>query len=152
MKALCSPVKRRKCYKCAGKSVTAEKALLLNLQVASRRLDLRGIITASESSSLGGSIIRTTMMIRIIGAVVAAATLTGAARQSRTPTRAGDWVSYGGTNRSQKYSPLDQITRDNVKDLKVAWTWTSPDHELLKRIPVRRDRLGGVVHEYARAA
>jgi quinoprotein glucose dehydrogenase len=45
------------------------------------------------------------------------------------------WPSYGGTNWSQKYSPLDQITRDNFKDLKVAWTWTSPDHELLKTLP-----------------
>ena len=24
-----------------------------------------------------------------------------------------------------RYSPLDQINRDNVKDLKVAWTWKS---------------------------
>ncbi len=49
---------------------------------------------------------------------------------------AGEWVSYGGTNWSQKYSPLDQITKDNFKDLKVAWTWRSPDHELLKTLPV----------------
>src|SRR6478672_2828393 len=50
-------------------------------------------------------------------------------------TAPGDWISYGGTNWSQKYSPLDQITRDNFKDLKLAWTWRSPDHELLKTLP-----------------
>ncbi len=75
------------------------------------------------------------MMTRIVGAVIVTATVAGALRPSRTPNRIGDWESYGGTNWSQKYSPLDQITRDNVKSLKVAWTWTSPDHELLKRIP-----------------
>jgi len=53
--------------------------------------------------------------------------------QPRRPV--GEWPSYGGTNWSQKYSPLDQITRENFSRLKVAWTWTSPDHELLKTIP-----------------
>ena len=48
---------------------------------------------------------------------------------------AGEWNSYGGTNWSQKYAPLDQVTKDNFKDLKVAWTWSSPDHELLTKIP-----------------
>jgi quinoprotein glucose dehydrogenase len=47
----------------------------------------------------------------------------------------GEWNSYGGTNWSQKYSPLDQVTKDNFKDLKIAWTLRSPDHELLTRIP-----------------
>src|SRR5204863_5424601 len=51
------------------------------------------------------------------------------------PAAVGDWASYGGTNWSQKYSPLDQITRDNFKNLQVAWTWRSPDHELLKTLP-----------------
>ena len=40
---------------------------------------------------------------------------------------AGEWNSYGGTNWSQKYAPLDQVTKDNFKDLKVAWTWSSPE-------------------------
>src|SRR6476660_7192845 len=37
----------------------------------------------------------------------------------------GEWRSYGGEEASTRYSPLDQITRDNVKELKVAWTWKS---------------------------
>ena len=37
----------------------------------------------------------------------------------------GQWRSYGGEEGSTRYSPLDQINRDNVKDLKVAWTWKS---------------------------
>lgn len=37
----------------------------------------------------------------------------------------GQWRSYGGDQGSTRYSPLDQINRDNVKNLQVAWTWKS---------------------------
>ena len=42
----------------------------------------------------------------------------------------GEWHHYGGDRGSTKYSPLAQITKDNVKDLKVAWKWDSPDLKL----------------------
>jgi quinoprotein glucose dehydrogenase len=35
----------------------------------------------------------------------------------------GEWRAYSGEEGSTRYSPLDQITRDNVKDLQIAWTW-----------------------------
>ena len=35
----------------------------------------------------------------------------------------GEWRHYGGDLGSTKYSPLDQINRDNVGDLQVAWRW-----------------------------
>ena len=41
---------------------------------------------------------------------------------------AQDWSSYGGTNSSQKYSPLDQINVTNVGSLVSAWSWDSPDN------------------------
>lgn len=41
---------------------------------------------------------------------------------------AQDWPSYGGDNGSGKYSPLDQITAQNVHDLVVAWSWDSVDN------------------------
>jgi quinoprotein glucose dehydrogenase len=37
----------------------------------------------------------------------------------------GDWWYYGGDSGSTKYSPLDQITRDNVKNLRIAWRFKS---------------------------
>ena len=40
-------------------------------------------------------------------------------------TKGGEWRVYGGENGSTHYSPLDQINRDNIKDLKVAWIWKS---------------------------
>ena len=37
----------------------------------------------------------------------------------------GEWRFFSGDSGATRYSPLDQITRDNVKNLKVAWTWKS---------------------------
>src|SRR3989442_15781814 len=46
----------------------------------------------------------------------------------------GDWPTYGGSYANARYSPLDQITRDNVRQLRVAWRWRSPDHEVMARV------------------
>ena len=35
--------------------------------------------------------------------------------------------SYGGDTGSTKYSPLDQIDRGNLADLRIAWQWESVD-------------------------
>lgn len=40
-------------------------------------------------------------------------------------TQGSDWISYGGDRGGTRYSPLDQITRENFTDLEVAWTWKS---------------------------
>ncbi len=37
----------------------------------------------------------------------------------------GEWRHYHRDLRGTRYSPLSQITRDNVRDLRVAWTWKS---------------------------
>ncbi len=36
---------------------------------------------------------------------------------------AQEWPFYGGDQGGSKYSPLDQINRSNVHDLKLAWEW-----------------------------
>lgn len=38
-----------------------------------------------------------------------------------------DWPAYGRTQSGLRYSPLAQINADNVKDLKVAWTYRTRD-------------------------
>jgi quinoprotein glucose dehydrogenase len=35
----------------------------------------------------------------------------------------GQWRAYAGETGSTNYSPLDQINKENVKNLQVAWTW-----------------------------
>ena len=37
----------------------------------------------------------------------------------------GEWRSFGGDPGNTKYSPLDQINRDNFEDLEIAWRWES---------------------------
>ncbi len=36
----------------------------------------------------------------------------------------GDWLMWRRTYNAWGYSPLDQINKDNVKNLQVAWTWS----------------------------
>lgn len=37
----------------------------------------------------------------------------------------GEWRVYGGDEASTRYSPLDQINRDTIKNMRVAWVWKS---------------------------
>jgi quinoprotein glucose dehydrogenase len=37
----------------------------------------------------------------------------------------GEWPHWGADLGNSKYSPLDQINRDNVKTLRIAWRWKS---------------------------
>jgi quinoprotein glucose dehydrogenase len=38
-----------------------------------------------------------------------------------------DWPAYGGSNLATRYSPLDQITPDNVSKLEKVWTYRTGD-------------------------
>jgi len=55
-----------------------------------------------------------------------------------------DWTHYAGNAASQKYSPLDQINKDTVAKLKVAWRWTSPDNAVVAANPLSRP---GMYHD-----
>jgi quinoprotein glucose dehydrogenase len=48
-------------------------------------------------------------------------TMVGAQRQPARATPAVDWKTYGADLASTRYSPLDQINKDNFSRLKVAW-------------------------------
>jgi quinoprotein glucose dehydrogenase len=45
------------------------------------------------------------------------------------------WQYYGGDKRATRYSPLDQINRDNVKNLRVAWRRPAVDPQLKQTYP-----------------
>ena len=38
-----------------------------------------------------------------------------------------NWTSYGGNNNHDRFAPADQINRDTVNGLKVAWTYRTGD-------------------------
>jgi len=43
------------------------------------------------------------------------------AQNGGAPKGEGEWRYYSGDNGSKKYSPLDQINKDNVSKLRIAW-------------------------------
>jgi quinoprotein glucose dehydrogenase len=43
--------------------------------------------------------------------------------RGQTGARNGEWRAYRGEEASTGYSAVDQINRENVKSLEVAWTW-----------------------------
>ncbi len=43
------------------------------------------------------------------------------------PAQVADWPYYGGDAGGSRYSPLTQIDRTNVQNLKVAWTYHTGD-------------------------
>ena len=67
--------------------------------------------------------------MRWMTGVVVTAVLLATLSAQRGPA-AGDWRHYGGTPGSTKYSPLEQIRRDNVSNLEIAWRWASPDNAI----------------------
>ena len=67
-----------------------------------------------------GSIIAVTLVL--------AAAMTIATRSATEPP--GEWRSYAATNAGAKYAPLDQINKDTVKDLRIAWRQSSMPQEV----------------------
>src|SRR5713101_3845197 len=61
--------------------------------------------------------------------MLAAAAVSMHARQMPAP--AGEWRQYSGDNASRKYSPLDQINKNTVSRLHVAWRRPHIDPRLL---------------------
>ncbi len=51
----------------------------------------------------------------------------------------GDWLMWRRTYDAWGYSPLKQINRDNVKDLKVAWTWSLNSTGITEFTPLVHD-------------
>src|SRR5438128_8753322 len=53
-------------------------------------------------------------------------------------TKNGQWRSYAGDSGSTKYAPLDQITRENVSNLRIVWRRPAVDPSLAARDPSLR--------------
>ena len=60
-----------------------------------------------------------TILARTAGLILSlTAPLAGA-----TPLPDVEWPVYGGDPGAMKYSPLDDVNRDNVAQLRLAWSW-----------------------------
>jgi quinoprotein glucose dehydrogenase len=69
--------------------------------------------------------------ISYIGSSSASTSLASAANGDMadpSPLKTGaDWPAYGGSNSARRYSPLDQINKDNVAKLERVWTFHTGD-------------------------
>ena len=89
--------------------------------------------------TLGYLLLGTAMLKRVFqwAAVVASAALvlTPSMRAQRAQ-REGEWRNYAGDVHQTKYSPLTQINKDNVRDLRLAWRYwvTNRDLDQLNRL------------------
>src|SRR5687768_18386399 len=63
----------------------------------------------------------------LFGVLLLAAVLASASGlvSGQTGVTNGEWPHWGADLGNSKYSSLDQINRDNVKNLRVAWRWKS---------------------------
>jgi quinoprotein glucose dehydrogenase len=72
--------------------------------------------------------------MRVVGLVIAMAvavwTMAG-----RAADKNRDWPAYAGDKASTKYSPLDQIDKNSIKNLKIAWRRSGMPEELRETFP-----------------
>jgi len=79
------------------------------------------------------------MLCRVSAVLIALIFLTSAA-VAQTGAGDGQWRHYGGDHRATKYTPLDQINRDNFQDLEIVWSWESADKNLKEQLKKLRFR------------
>src|SRR5262245_53012537 len=81
--------------------------------------------------------VRTRYSARMVPRIlpVFAATVAAAAIAAQDPAPARTW-GYGGGPRQIRFSPLTQISRDNVARLEVAWTYDTGEPGALQTQPV----------------
>jgi quinoprotein glucose dehydrogenase len=70
--------------------------------------------------------------IRLCTAALASAVV---AVHGADPKKTGEWPFYSADNRATKYSPLDQINKETVARLRVAWRRPQADPDLLAANP-----------------
>src|SRR5215470_9188701 len=79
-------------------------------------------------SGLEGSMRKHGLMVAGVAAIALAAT----AAQAQLGARNGEWRYHSGDLGSTKYSALDQINKDNVTRLRIAWRRPAIDASLTK--------------------
>jgi len=82
-------------------------------------------------SLLHSTVLATTLLATAAGVATAQAPATSSLLNQLTPVTDdmlknppdGDWLMWRRTYNGWGYSPLDQINKDNVKNLQLAWSW-----------------------------
>jgi quinoprotein glucose dehydrogenase len=77
--------------------------------------------------------VRSVQSVSYIALVVC--TCLGVAPAEQPVRKPEEWSSYGADSGNSKYSPLDQISKENVNRLRVVWRWRSIDEQVQQRNP-----------------
>ena len=59
----------------------------------------------------------------LVCGLLTAAVISPSAGIAQQGAKGGEWRAYAGDVGSSQYAPHDQINRDNVRNLQVAWSW-----------------------------
>ena len=59
--------------------------------------------------------------------------------------RTEEWRFYGGDQGAKRYSPLEQIDKDTVKNLRIVWRQSATPHEM-RQDPDARFRTSTTTH------
>src|SRR5262245_48701110 len=69
------------------------------------------------------------------GGVSAALIVLASLLQGQNQSKSGEWPDHGGDNGFRRYSSLDQINKQTVKALRIAWTRPAVAPELKAQYP-----------------
>jgi quinohemoprotein ethanol dehydrogenase len=75
---------------------------------------------------------------RARAAAVLAAAVLGAATAGAEPAP-GEWPLHGRSERAQRFSPLAQIQRGNLSELRLAWSYATGSTRGLEATPIVAD-------------
>src|SRR5438128_6326645 len=109
-----------------------------------RGIDNRTLVRSPLSSTIHHAFRFPRLMrrstFRVTGAACAAlACLTvSSSVGAQKGARDGEWREYGADLGGTKYSPLSQISADNIQQVQVAWEWPSPDRSIQTSDPLMR--------------
>jgi len=81
------------------------------------------VVFSGEGAMFGSSPHSTRKPLKVLGIGALLLAFAGLSGQSMTGQRQFDWPDYAGSPGGSRYVPLTQITKDNVKQLQVAWTY-----------------------------
>src|SRR5579872_2003098 len=76
---------------------------------------------------------RLTVLLSIAGSLSAQVTFDRLLNASKEPQ---NWLTYSGNLMSQRYSPLDQVTPQNVKNLELKWLFQARSLEKFEATPL----------------
>jgi quinoprotein glucose dehydrogenase len=102
-----------------------------------RRLSLASLLAVAGFAMLGAACTSETETLAASESAAAnsAPAASFAASAASTATASGDWPAYGGDKAGTKYSPLDQINRDTIDELRIAWRRSSAPEALREAVP-----------------